>query len=83
MKAYRRHCHLIYSTVVSQYFPPDKKPAGQGYHLTGRLKIRKPSAWLKIEADGDGPGAGMQLDLSPNNERINLGRMDFYGRWVD
>jgi hypothetical protein len=40
-------------------------------------------AWLKIEADGDGPGAGMQLDLSPNNERINLGRMDFYGRWVD
>ena len=25
MKAYRKHCHLIYSTVASQYFPPDKK----------------------------------------------------------
>ena len=40
-------------------------------------------AWLKIEADGDGLGAVMQLDLSPNNEQINFGQMDVYGRWVD
>lgn len=77
--------HLIYHTVAWQYFPPEAQARGQALiDAAGRAATRKtPLAWLGMEADGNDPGAALTLRLWPGNHRINLGRVDFHGRWVD
>ena len=40
-------------------------------------------ARFSMEADGDGPGAAMTLDLWPGGRRLSFGRIDFHGRWID
>ena len=43
-----------------------------------------PLAWLSMENDGsDNVGAALNLRLWPGDHRIDLGRADFHGRWVD
>ncbi len=43
-----------------------------------------PLAWLSMENDGsDNAGAALNLRLWPGDHRIDLGRADFHGRWVD
>ena len=75
-------CHLIYSTVAWQYFSKDEKSQITELITTRGANSQAPLAWLRIEADGKSPGAGMRLDLWPEQKRIDLGRMDFHGRWI-
>ena len=75
-------CHLIYSTVAWQYLSQDEKSQITDLIATRGAEAKSPLAWLQIEADGKSPGAAMQLDLWPEQKRIELGRMDFHGRWI-
>ena len=75
-------CHLIYSTVAWQYFSNAEKSQITELITTRGANSQAPLAWLRIEADGKSPGAGMRLDLWPEQKRIDLGRMDFHGRWI-
>lgn len=75
-------CHLIYSTVAWQYFSKEEKSQITELITTRGAESQAPLAWLRIEADGKSPGAGMRLDLWPEQKRIELGRMDFHGRWI-
>ena len=75
-------CHLIYSTVAWQYFSKDEKSQITELITKRGAKSQAPLAWLRIEAHGKSPGAGMRLDLWPEQKRIDLGRMDFHGRWI-
>ena len=79
------HLHLIYHTVVWQYFPPALQARCTALlEKAGRNTAPDaPLAHLAMEADGAGPGAAIQLRLWPDGERINLGRADFHGRWID
>lgn len=81
--------HLIYTTVAWQYFPPEAQARGRalieaaGRHATADA----PLAWFGMEADGGATGgangAALTLRLWPGDRRIDLGRADFHGRWVD
>lgn len=79
------HLHLIYHTIAWQYFPAHSQARGTalieaaGARATGAA----PLAWLRFEADGTGPGAGITLRLWPGDERLTMGRADFHGRWVN
>ena len=75
-------CHLIYSTVAWQYFSKEEQKDIAELIATRGAASKSPLAWLRIEADGKSPGAGMRLDLWPEQKRIELGRMDFHGRWI-
>ena len=41
-----------------------------------------PLAWLRLEGDGDDPGAAITLTLWPAGETRLLGRANFHGAWV-
>ncbi|MCP9482682.1 DUF2332 family protein [Shimia sp. CNT1-13L.2] len=77
--------HLIYHTIAWQYFPPEAQARGTQLIEAAGAKATEttPLAWLRMEADGDTPGAGLSLRLWPGNHTIALGRIDFHGRWVD
>jgi len=76
--------HVIYHSIVWQYFPEETKTncrkileeAGKSATLDA------PLSWLRMETDGDGPGAGVRLTLWPGGLEYMLGRADFHGRWV-
>ncbi len=76
--------HLIYSTVAWQYFPPTAQSRGTALIEAAGAQATKsaPVAWLSYEADAQSPGAGLTLRLWPGDLRIDLGRADFHGRWV-
>jgi hypothetical protein len=77
--------HLVYHTVAWQYFPPEAQARGEALvaGAGGRATAAAPLARLAIEADGQGPGAGLWAELWPGGDRVSLGRVDFHGRWLD
>ncbi|MGV6847284.1 MAG: DUF2332 domain-containing protein [Marinibacterium sp.] len=78
------HLHLIYHTIAWQYFPADAQRRGREILESAghRATDHAPLAWLAMEADDAGPGAGLTLRIWPGNRAIALGRADFHGRWV-
>lgn len=78
-------CMVIYSTIAWQYLSEEAR--GRGATLIashGAMADEEtPLAWLRLEPDGETPGAGIRLDLWPGDRTFHLGRADFHGRWVD
>lgn len=79
------HLHLIYHTIAWQYFPSDAQSRGTTLIETAgaRASEQAPLAWLRMEADGNAPGARLSLRYWPGDITVELGRVDFHGRWVD
>ncbi len=79
------HLHLIYHTIAWQYFPADRQLRGKALieAAGARATATKPLAWLRMEADEAGKGAGLSLRLWPGDLKIDLARVDFHGRWID
>jgi hypothetical protein len=77
--------HLIYSTVAWQYFPADKQAAGtQFVEAAGAAaSAASPLAWFGMENDGGSHGAALTLRLWPGDLKVDLGRADFHGRWIE
>lgn len=76
--------HLVFHTVAWQYFPEATKAACLASLEAAGAKATSdaPLARLSMETDG-GKGAGLALYLWPGGHKIDLGRVDFHGRWVD
>lgn len=80
-------CTIIYSTVAWQYLP--KSAQAEGAAIIARHGAQAGSgeiAWLRMENDGIGPGASIDLTLNPgraNEQAVQLGRAHFHGAWVD
>ena len=76
-------CTVIYSTIAWQYMPDDARAAGKAVIIeaTSRATEDAPLAWVRFEADGETPGAGIRLQLWPHGIDATLGRADFHGRW--
>jgi len=77
--------HLIYHTIAWQYFPTEAQAKGTALIQAqgARATTRSPLAWLSMESDGQAPGAALTLRVWPGDLHVNLGRVDFHGRWVD
>lgn len=76
--------HVVYHTIAWQYFPDDKKREGEALLNQAGKKAtdNAPLAWLRLEADGQTPGAALTLTLWPSGETRILARGDFHGRWL-
>lgn len=77
---------VIYHTVAWQYFPKDVQARGKALiEQAGTTATRNaPVAWLSMENDGtDNLGAEVMMRLWPGDIKLDLGRADFHGRWVD
>ncbi|MDA7424042.1 DUF2332 domain-containing protein [Thalassococcus lentus] len=79
------HLHLIYSTVAWQYFSATSQARGVALIEAAGDKASDdaPVAWFGMENDGGTRGAALTLRLWPGNTRLDLGRADFHGRWVE
>ena len=81
------HLHMIQHTVAWQYFPAEAQARGRDLieAAGAQATLDNPIAWLSMETDGDTTGkvgAALILRLWPGNLTIDLGRVDFHGRWV-
>lgn len=76
---------LIYSTIAWQYLTKAAQEQGRSLiQSLGQSATRShPLAWFQMEADGQSPGARLLLRLWPGDLRIDMGRADFHGRWVN
>lgn len=76
--------HLVYHTVAWQYFPAEAQARGRALIEAAGAGATDgaPLAWLSMEADGGEPGAALTLRLWPGDIRLDLGRVDFHGRWM-
>ncbi len=82
------HVHMIQHTVAWQYFSAAAQARGQQMIEAAGAKATatRPLAWVSLESDGDTKatrGAHLSLRLWPGDYRIDLGRADFHGRWVN
>jgi hypothetical protein len=79
------HLHLIYHTIVWQYFPKQRQTRGRTLiEAAGAAATPDaPLAWLAMEADEDPNGAALTLRIWPGDKRLSLGRAGFHGQWVD
>jgi hypothetical protein len=79
------HLHLIVHTVAWQYFPPAVQQGCTALleAAGARATAEAPLARLGMETDRAQPGAALWLDLWPGAVRVDLGRVDFHGRWLD
>lgn len=77
--------HLIYHTVAWQYFPSGVQEAGTALieKIGATVDETCPLAWFGMENDGQMAGAALTLRLWPGDLRIDLGRADFHGRWIN
>ena len=78
--------HMIQHTIAWQYFPADVQARGRALieAAGAQATANRPLAWLSMESDGAAaPGAALHLRLWPGDLRLELGRADFHGRWID
>ncbi|HDZ83539.1 MAG TPA: DUF2332 family protein [Roseobacter sp.] len=78
--------HLIQHTIAWQYFPKAAQIRGTALiEAAGKRATKnRPLAWLSMESDGlDQQGAALTLRMWPGDIRLDLGRVDFHGRWID
>ena len=78
-------CHLVYHTIAFQYFPaPVQARITAAMQAAGaKATEAAPLAWLAMEADAAGRGAGVTLQFWPKGARVELARAGFHGEWVD
>jgi hypothetical protein len=79
-------CTVVYSTIAWQYLPDRARAAGEAMIRQCGEALQshgRQLAWLRFEADGNGPGGGIRLQMWPSGKEMQLGRADFHGRWVD
>ncbi|MEM9757132.1 MAG: DUF2332 family protein, partial [Pseudomonadota bacterium] len=81
--------HLVYHTIAWQYFPPSTQRAAlDALEMAGtQATPDAPLARLSMEADGNTPGAALDLWIwdghRSNGAKLPVGRIDFHGRWVN
>lgn len=77
--------HVVCHSIVWQYLGEQERDRCRAaLAAAGRLAgPDAPLAWLRMEVDGQKPGAALTLTLWPGGAEHTLGRADFHGRWVD
>lgn len=77
--------HVIHNTIMWQYMDPADQLRGRQIITAAghRASENAPLAWLRLEADGQQPGAALILTLWPGGQEKYLARADFHGRWID
>lgn len=76
--------HVVCHSIFWQYLDPARRERTAALLAAAgaRADARAPLAWLRMEGDGQAPGAAITLTVWPGGETRLLGRTDFHGAWV-
>ncbi len=79
------HADVVFNTIAWQYLPDEARKKGSAVVEKAGRKAGQdsPLFWVSMEADGERPGALIQMIEWPGALTTRLGRADFHGRWVD
>ncbi len=77
--------HVIFHSVFWQYLGEAGRADMRAAIETAgqQATASRPLAWLRLEADGAAPGAGLDLQIWPSGEARKLARASFHGDWVE
>ena len=75
----RPELNVVFHTVAWQYFPEATRERAQN----AMRNAASATVQIGMEADGQGPGAGVTLTDWPSGKITAFGRADFHGRWID
>jgi hypothetical protein len=78
------HARVVMHSIVWQYLPEavQRRISAAIAAAVARATPDAPLAWLRMEPDEAGEGAGLRLTLWPDGRDEALGRADFHGRWI-
>ncbi|EFL88769.1 DUF2332 domain-containing protein [Ahrensia sp. R2A130] len=74
---------VVFSTIAWQYMPSEMREAGDTMLRKHMRSVGGPVVWLRMEADGQEPGAALTVVDEADSELRLLGRADFHGRWIE
>lgn len=72
---------VVVHSIFWQYLADKPRLGIQSAML--RAAATGPVAWLRLEADGRTPGAGLIATIFPSGEQHTLARGDYHGRWIN
>jgi hypothetical protein len=77
--------HAVYHSIFWQYLDPAAQARARDLldAAGARATADAPLAWLRMESDGQEPGAAIALTLWPGGDTRLLGRTHYHGAWVD
>jgi len=78
--------HLITHTVAWQYFPEETRTRCLAAMDAAGARATADAPVARLSMEGDerkGEGAPIDLTIWPGGHKLNLGRVDFHGRWID
>lgn len=77
--------HVVYHSIVWQYLGAERQRRCEAALAAAgaRATPEAPLAWLRLEGDGQAPGAAVTLTLWPSGETRLIARADFHGAWLD
>ena len=78
--------HLVCHTIAWQYFPEALRARAERLLTEAGAQASREAPLARFAMEGDGgdlPGAALTLDLWPEGRRMDFGRADFHGRWID
>lgn len=76
---------VIYHSIMWQYLSDEDQATGEEKIFAAGVGAtpETPLAWLRAEPDAQKGSAAITLNLWPDGETRDLGRMDFHGRWIE
>jgi hypothetical protein len=77
--------HVVFHSIAWQYLPEAARRKGEKLlaEAGARTIADAPLAWLRLEDDGQRPGAALTLTMWPAGREQLIARADFHGRWVN
>lgn len=77
--------HVVCRSILWSYLAPAARDRARALveEAGAAATPGAPVGWLRMEGDGNPPGAAITLSLWPPGETSLLDRCDFHGRWVD
>jgi hypothetical protein len=76
---------VLMHTIMWQYLPgaTQERIVAAIARAGAAATIKRPLAWLRMEADMEKASAAVTLTLWPDGQERQIARADFHGRWVE
>ena len=74
--------HVLYHTIAWQYLSPAAREVGDALIAAAGDRATEAAPLARLSMENDGPAAAVRLQLWPGGTLLDLGRIDYHGRWV-
>ena len=75
----------MFHTIAWQYLSPKARARARGEALIAKqgARVGRGAPFARLAMEAAGPHAALSLQLWPGGVMLDLGRIDYHGRWVE